>query len=139
MKKQNNKATKNLTGNKNCLDWKKRRALVIGAIPLEVDLENRQLFFDAGIEEKLRFNLETNNIDSLIKTYLDPKDLKKVTQSLSDAKEGLEKPIHFNFIHPITSRSFKFEYRYQIIYVKYASTRLHGELIKVNDKRQKTK
>jgi len=118
-------------GKKNLLDWKNRREMVANSIALEVDLENRQLFFQPGIPEKLRIDFGTNNVDKLIETYLNPKDLKNVNRSLTQAKKGIEKPIPFNFIHPLTSKLFKFEYRYQIVYVTYSSTRLHGELIKV--------
>jgi hypothetical protein len=138
MKKQSSKAKENsVTKPKSALAWKNRRELISTSIPLEVDLENRQLFFEEGVIKKLNLNFGTSNVDNLIKTYLDPKDLKKVSRSLTDAKNGIEKPISFNFIHPVTSRSFKFEYRYQIIYVKYSSTRLHGELIKVGSERSK--
>ncbi|WP_317898456.1 hypothetical protein [Aurantibacillus circumpalustris] len=131
MKKQYKKAEET----KNILNWKNRRELMSKNIPLEVDLENRQLFFKDGIKEKLHFDFGTNNIDNLIKTYLDPKDLEIVNRSLTQAKKGLEKPIPFNFIHPLTSKSIRFEYRYQIVYVKYASTRLLGELIKIGSKK----
>jgi|GEM_PF-2187822 len=139
MKKQNktSKTAKTPT-KKNPLDWKYRREMITKSIPLEVDLENRQIFFQPGIEEKLHLDFGTNNVDNLIQTYLDPNDLKTVTQSLTEAKKGLEKPIPFNFIHPLTSKLFRFEYRYQIIYVKYSSTRLHGELIKVEGSKKAT-
>lgn len=138
MKKQTPASNENPNpGNKNTLDWKNRREMITNNISLEVDLENRQIFFQPGIPEKLRFNFGTNNVDNLIKTYLDPKDLKNVTRSLTQAKKGLEKPIPFNFIHPLTSKRFSFEYRYQIIYVKYSSTRLHGELIKLDSNKRK--
>lgn len=136
LKMKNDKAKQNIALKlKSNLAWKNRRELISASIPLEVDLENRQLFFEEGAVKKLNLNFGTNNVDSLIKTYLDPKDLKQVSRSLLDAKKGIEKPISFNFIHPVTSKSFKFEYRYQIVYVKYSSTRLHGELVKVGSKR----
>ncbi len=140
MKKQD-KTTEalNNTAKNNSLDWKNRREMITKSIPLEVDLENRQIFFQPGTEEKMLLDFGTNNVDNLIKTYLDPKDFKTVTRSLTEAKKGLEKPISFNFIHPLTSKSFRFEYRYQIIYVKYSSTRLHGELIKVEGGKLKKK
>jgi len=133
MKKQNNVPKEHTKKTlKVPLNWKNRRDMVTKSIALEVDLENRELFFQPGIQEKLHFDFGTTNVDNIMKTYLDPKDLKKVTRSLIEAKKGLEKPIPFNFIHPLTSKAFRFEYRYQIVYVKYASTRLHGELIKVS-------
>lgn len=134
MKKQSKVSPKETTSLKKALlDWKKRRAIIANSIPLEVDLENRQIFFQSDIKEKLYFDFGTTNVDNLIKTYLDPKDSKKVTQSLTRAKKGLEKPIPFNFIHPLTSRTFKFEYHYQIIYHTYSSTRLQGKLVKMTD------
>lgn len=132
MKKQKKETIKTpINDNKKNLEWKKRRELISRSIPLEVDLENRQIFFQTDIKEKLHFDFNTNNVDKLITTYLDPRDTKKVMNSLVKAKKGLEKPIPFNFIHPLTSKSFHFEYRYQIIYVKYSSTRLRGELVKM--------
>ncbi len=138
MKKQND-ASKGDTSStkKNTLDWKNRREMISKSIALEVDLENREIFFQSDIKDRLHFDFGTNNVDNLIKTYLDPKDLKNVTRSLTQAKEGLEKPIPFNFIHPVTAKRFHFEYRYQIVYVKYSSTRLHGELIKVDPSKLK--
>lgn len=117
------------------ISWKKRRALLSKSIPLEVDLESRQLFFAESPDAKLNFN--TENLDILIDSYLLPKESKKVMQSLSKAKKGIEKPISFHFIHPLTSKSFHFEYHYKIVYVKYSSTRLQGELIKTSPKRIK--
>ena len=140
MKKQKKTTIKTpLTDKKTFLEWKKRRELVSKSIPLEVDLENRRIFFQTDIKEKLHFDFKTDNVDKLITTYLDPKDTKKVMNSLVKAKNGLERPIPFNFIHPLTSKSFHFEYRYQIIYVKYSSTRLQGELVKMVDAKLKKK
>lgn len=129
MKKPN---TSSKTNTKITIGWKQKREMLTNSISLEVDLENRQLFFEPGIEKKIGLDFGTNNVDNLIKTYLEAEDLKSVSHSLSEAKKGLEKPIHFSFTHPLTSKSFRFEYRYQIVYVKYASTRLHGELVKIN-------
>ena len=138
MKKQTKPVKNDLKINKaSFLDWKKRREMISKAIPLEVDLENREIFFTTDIKEKLHFDFSTNNIDNLIKTYIDPKDSENVMESLTEAKKGMEKPIPFSFIHPITAKSFKFEYRYQIIYVKYSSTRLQGELVKMTESRDK--
>jgi len=137
MKKQESTSKKNNTTQYNPVDWKNRREMISNSIPLEVDLENRQIFFEPGIKEKLHFDFGTTNVDNLIKTYLDPEDLKNVIRSLTEAEKGLEKPISFNFVHPLTSKTFRFEYRYQIVYVKYASTRLHGELIQISGERIK--
>lgn len=140
MKKQSSRNKKHEAtpvSESNSLNWKKRREILSNAIAMEVDLENRQIFFEPGIKDKLRFDFGTNNVDNLIKTYLDPKELRKINRSLTEAKKGREKPIPFNFVHPLTSRTYRFEYHYQIVYVKYASTRLHGELIKAPDEKLK--
>jgi hypothetical protein len=132
MKKLPKTAQENASENKaNALNWKGRKEIITKSIPLEVDLENRQLFFKTDIKERLNFEFPTNNLDNIIQTYIDPKDSKKVKQWLTKAKKGQEEPILFNFIHPETSRSFQMEYRYQITYVKYSSTRLQGELMVV--------
>lgn len=109
--------------------------MISKSIALEVDLESRKLFFNPDILESLHFDFGTNNMDHVIETYLDPKDLVMVNHSLTEAKNGLEKPIPFSFTHPLTSKIFSFEFRYQIVYVKYASTRLHGELVKLGTKK----
>lgn len=119
-------------------EWKKRRDIRLTAIPLEVDLENRELFLNDKFLRKLNLEFSTSNVDRLISNYVDPKDLQSVKDSLQQAREGKEKPIHFHFIHPVTAKRVKMEYRYEIVYVRYASTRLHGMLVNVRD-RQKTK
>jgi hypothetical protein len=63
-------------------------------------------------------------------------DTPALRQSLSQAKQGQERPISFRFIHPITSEKLKFEYRYEIVYVRYASTRLNGVLVNVRDRKK---
>src|SRR5258708_1601582 len=98
-------------GKKTSLNWKNRREMINRSIALEVDLENRKLFFQSDIQESLHFDFGTNNIDHVIETYLDPNDLKQVNLSLIEAKKGLEKPIPFNFTHPLTAKTFQFEYR----------------------------
>lgn len=131
MKKKTAKASDNTQNKKKSnLNWKNKRELISKSISLEVDLQNRQIFFDSDISQKLHFDLDTNNVDQLISTYLAPEDSQEVIKLLTEAEHGMERPIPFNFIHPFTSRAFKFEYRYQIIYVKYASTRLQGELVR---------
>lgn len=112
--------------------WKHRREILSKSIPLEVDLESRQLFFNTNLSKNL--NLNTDNLDKVIESFLQPKESRKVMKSLSKAGKGLEKPIHFNFVHPLTSKAFQFEFHYKIIYVNYASTRLQGELIKSSAK-----
>lgn len=119
--------------------WKHRRELLSKSIPLEVDLESRQLFFNANVDKNLSLNFNTDNLDKLIASYLHPKESKKVIKSLSKAEKGLEKPILFNFVHPLTSKAFQFEYHYKIVYVNYSSTRLQGELKKSLSKNLKKK
>ena len=114
--------------------WKHRRELLSNSIPLEIDLQSRQLFLNEKLNEKLDLNFKTDNLDTVITSYLLPKESKKVMQSLSKAEKGLEKPIAFNFVHPLTSKAFHFEYHYKIVYVKYSSTRLQGELVKTPSK-----
>jgi len=113
------------------LMYSRVKTIIAGNIPLEVDLENRQIFFDERIKDTFQLDQRSNNIDSFINTYVDPADSKKVIQSLSFAGQGLEQPFRFNFIHPLTERKLQFEYRYQIIYHRYACTRLRGELVQV--------
>lgn len=138
MKKQTKSETKTqktkITGP---LDFKKRRELISKSISVEVDLENREIFFQKDLSEKMQFDFSSTNVDKIITTYLNPKDGKKVIKSLDSAKTGVEKPIPFHFVHPITSKAFHFEYRYQIIYVKYSSTRLKGNLVCVESPKKK--
>lgn len=115
--------------------WKARREILSKPISLEVDLESRQLYFNKDSQTKLSFDFDTDDLDSLIKSYLNPKDSKAVIEKLSKAEKGLEKPIPFNFVHPLTAKQFHFEYRYKIVYVKYSSTRLQGELIQTKAKK----
>lgn len=135
MKKQNSKNT--TVQRKNYLEWKKRRDIRLTSIPVEVDLENREIFFKDDLNKKLKLEFSTNNVDRLISNYVDPKDSEKVIQSLQQAQQGQEKPILFNFIHPHTAQKLKMEYRYEIVYVKYASTRLDGVLVNVRDRRSR--
>lgn len=137
MKKQNKSAKENPKKSAPSLNWKNRREMISKSTSMEVDLENREVFLHEGLKERLQFDFGTTNIDHLLETYLDRNDLKSVKQSLNLAKEGLEKPIPFNFVHPLTEKRFRFEYRYQIVYVKYSSTRLHGQLIKLRDRSPK--
>src|SRR5436190_7531437 len=116
----------------NFASLRRKREAIVRTIPLEVDLENREIFLGNDVREQLDLTLETNNVDSLISTYVHPDDSKRVMLSLVQAKEGQEKPIHFSFVHPSTSRRLHFEYRYEIIYVRYSSTRLHGVLVNVS-------
>src|SRR5689334_1409865 len=132
MKKQLKKETQNKQDEGS---FSSKRAIIERPIPLEVDLENREVIIRHEVRQDLNIDFSSTNVDSLIKTYLDAKDSKKVIQSLSKAKEGLEKPIQFDFIHPLTLKRFQMEYRYQIIYVKYASTRLKGELVNIRNPR----
>jgi hypothetical protein len=122
---------------KNFREWKERKDIALKAIPLEVDLENREIFLGQELKAKLDFELLSNNVDRLISSYVDPCDSGKVQEGLELAQHGTEHPITFNFIHPRTSERMQFEYRYEIVYVRYASTRLNGVLVNIRD--QKTR
>ncbi len=113
--------------------WKKRRDIRLRAIPLEVDLENRELFLSDDLKRHFELEFNTSNVDRLITSFVDPIDLQNVQESLQKAREGQEKPIRFHFIHPVTAQRLKMEYRYEIVYVRYASTRLHGMLVNVRE------
>lgn len=115
--------------------FKARKEILMKPISLEVDLESRELFFTKGSKEQLSLPIESTNLDSVIQSYLPPKESKLVMEKLSKAEKGLEKPIPFYFVHPLTSKKFHFEYRYKIEYVKYSSTRLRGELVKTSVKK----
>lgn len=136
MKKQTNNAKETPKNISPSLNWKKRRDMIRKSSSMEVDLENREIFLHEGLKERLQFDFGTTNIDHLLERYLNQNDLKSVKRSLSLAGKGLEKPIPFNFVHPLTEKVFRFEFRYQIVYAKFSSTRLHGHLIKVRDKTQ---
>jgi hypothetical protein len=111
----------------------KGRHLISRSIPVEVDLENRQVFIATEAKSTFNFDVISTDMDKLIQTYLNEDDSKEVLQNLTEARKGMEKPFQFNFIHPHTAKKFHFEYRYQIVYVKYASTRLKGELVNVKN------
>lgn len=138
MKKQNKTAKETQKNTNSALAWKNRREMISKSSSMEVDLENREIFLHEGLKARLQFDFGTTNIDLLLETYLDRNDLKTVKQLLKLAKKGLEKPIPFNFIHPLTEKRFRFEYRYQIVYAKFSSTRLHGQLIKLRGQASKT-
>lgn len=115
------------------------RNIIANKIPVEVDLQNRQVFIESKIKESFNFEFNSTDMDKLIKTYIDEQDSQEVIQSLTEAEKGLEKPFKFHFIHPLTAKRFQYEYRYQIVYVKYASTRLRGELIHIRKPNLKKK
>jgi len=138
MKNQENENART-NNRKSFNEWKKRRDVILKAIPLEVDLENRQIFFRKGLPEDLSVALNSSNVDRLINEFVAPEDSENVTKSLLQAQKGLEKPITFNFVHPGTSQKLKFEYRYEIEYVKYSSTRLNGVLVNIRDKKNSAK
>lgn len=138
MKKKLSTASKDLAKKKLFVDWKNRRDVVLRSVPVQVDLENRKIFFDNKLKEVMNLDFGTSNVDKLIDEYVDPKDTKKVMRSLLEAKEGMEKPISFQFIHPKTLQKMKLEYRYEIVYVTYSSTRLHGLLVNVPGPKRKS-
>jgi len=119
---------------RNYQQWKKRRDIRLSAIPVEVDLENREIFLSEDFKQHLDLDFSTSNVDRLITSFVDPTDLKNVQESLQKAREGQEKPIRFHFIHPVTAQRLSMEYRYEIVYVRYASTRLHGLLVNLREK-----
>jgi hypothetical protein len=104
------------------------RNLRRGKIPLEVDLENGDILISEEVKEMLNLNSLTKKIDEAIETFVAPSDTIQVKNSLVLAQKGTEEPISFNFIHPKSMRKLYFEYKYEIVYVKYASTRLKGVL-----------
>jgi len=110
------------------------RTLVSESISLQIDLDKGQVSSNekTGINHLLHF--DAKNLSRLINDYVDPGDIEHVLQSLQQAKKGKESPITFNFIHPNSSRKHSFEYNYEIVYVKYASTCLKGSLKKVSPK-----
>ncbi|MDI1355690.1 MAG: hypothetical protein PSX36_12275 [bacterium] len=129
MKQKKIGKVENAENKKSFIDWKKRRDVILRSIPVDVDLENRKIFFDNKLKEVMNLEFNTSNVDNLITNYVDPKDAENVIQSLLEAKQGMEKPIHFKFIHPQTALKLNLEFRYEIVYVTYASTRLHGLLV----------
>jgi hypothetical protein len=133
MEKENDPSARKAAQRKSFREWKQRRDIAFKAIPLDVDLENREIFFQKDLKDKLTFEFQTNNVDRLISNYVDPRDSHKVKQGLIKAEKGAEEPITFNFIHPVTSQRMQFEYRYEIVYVRYASTRLQGLLVNIRD------
>jgi len=137
MKKQENVPVKNIVNRKSFLEWKKRRDVILKSIPVEVDLENREIIFHKDLPAELNFQIPTNNVDQLINDFVDPTDFEKVKTSLLKAEKGLEEPIKFNFIHPKTEQKLSFEYRYEIVYVKYSSTKLNGFLVNLRERRLK--
>jgi hypothetical protein len=100
---------------------------------VEVDLENREIFFKDDLKQKLNLEFNTTNVDRLITHYVDPQDSARVQNELQEAQRGQEQPIRFQFIHPITEERLTLEYRYEIVYVRYASTRLNGLLVNVRE------
>lgn len=109
--------------------WHQRKKVITKNIPLEIDLEKREIYFKVDAKD-LPIHFASNNVDSFINNHVHPKDLNSVVESLSLAKKGVEKPIRFNFIHPNVPVALQYEYHYQIVYVKYSQTRLQGVLVK---------
>jgi hypothetical protein len=116
-------------------EWKERRDIALKAIPLEVDLENREVFIGQELRNKLDFDLQTSNVDRLISNFVHPGDNLRVHDWLQLAQQGKETPISFKFVHPQTAEIILFEYRYEIVYVRYACTRLNGVLVNITTPR----
>ena len=70
MKKQlkSTKSTTKITSPS--LDFKNRREIISNSIPVEVDLENGEVFFQDDVAEKLKLDFISNDINSLIKPVL---------------------------------------------------------------------
>lgn len=119
--------------NKKLTVWNKRRELRTLAIALEVDLENREIIIKDDLKKKLNFEINTRNIDRFISNYVDPLDSKMLNEALQLAEKGQEKPFYFHFIHPGTEERLCMEFHYEIVYVRYASTRLNGVLVNVKN------
>jgi hypothetical protein len=133
MTEQKKRSSEN-TENRNAYRvWKKRRDIQLTALQVEVDLENREIFFKDDLKQKLNLEFNTTNVDRLITHYVDPQDSARVQNELQEAQRGQEQPIRFQFIHPITEERLTLEYRYEIVYVRYASTRLNGLLVNVRE------
>ena len=109
-------------------DWRK---LLSESISLQIDLDNGQVTAGekTGINRLLHF--DAKDLARLIHDYIDPTDVDHVLHSLQQARKGKESPITFNFVHPNSARKHPFEYSYEIVYVKYASTCLKGSLKKL--------
>lgn len=133
-KQQQNPQNKNNT----VLSWKSSRALVSGTIPLELDLENREILLNNESLEVHQLEIDPKNIDKFITDFIAPGESQKVMHSLDEAGKGVEKPILFSFVHPRLSKTLFFEYRYQITYVSYSKTRLKGELVAVRRRNRDT-
>jgi hypothetical protein len=132
------RSTNPQTKNKKILSWKSSRALVSKSIPLELDLENREILVNDESLEIHQLEIGPRNIDKFITDFVDPNESQTVIHLLDQAGKGVEKPILFSFVHPRLSKVFLFEYRYQITYVSYAKTRLKGELVNIR-KRSRNK
>lgn len=133
-KKNNHENKKPLTNPKNKIQWNSGRKLLSHKIPLELDLEKREILLVDNALEMHQVEIGSKDLDAFIDRFIDPADSENIHQQLEKAKKGIEQPIRFGFKHPQNSRKFWFEYQYQIVYVSYARTRLKGELIKVRAK-----
>jgi hypothetical protein len=109
----------------------KIRELLSSPIKMEVDLESGQVLVNEEVKKHLNLDFTSEKIQDLIRTYVDPKDTKRIMQGLDLAGKGKEKPIRFSFLRPGTPRIYSLEYRYEIVYVRYACTRLSGTLVQV--------
>jgi hypothetical protein len=116
---------------KTILCWQSSRALVSKSIPIELDLENREILINNNELKVHRLEIDQKNIDRFISEYIDPSERRVIVESLSQAGKGVEKPIRFAFIHPRLRLKLTFEFRYEIMYVSYSKTRLKGEIVKL--------
>jgi hypothetical protein len=109
----------------------KIRKLLSAPIKMEVDLDSRRVVINEEVREHLNLDLADEKIDDLIRNYVHPRDTQKLISGLDQAGKGQEKPIRFSFMKPGTPRTYRLEFRYEIVYVKYACTRLSGTLVQV--------
>lgn len=106
------------------------KAFLKGSVPVELDLESREIFINEAALENSPLKLNCSSLDQFINRYVSPSQKERIVESLDEAGKGVEKPISFSFVHPDLKRELQFEYHYQIVYVSYSKTRLNGKLIK---------
>jgi len=125
-----NQHSKNPNKNYGIKSWKSGRQLLSRSIALDLDLESRELIINNDDLSAHPVKIDSTNLDTCIRLYVDPEQSESVLNSLNEAGKGIERPICFNFTHPELDRKFALEYHYQIVYVSYSKTRLKGKLIK---------
>lgn len=122
--------SKNPKKNNELKSWRSGRHLLSKSISVDLDLESREIIIHSDDVCAPPLKIDSSDLDTCIRLYVDPEQNESVLASLKEAGKGVEKPICFNFTHPELERTFTFEYHYQIVYVSYSKTRLRGKLIK---------